>query len=232
MISTSQKIRKINVLDRLKMGIHDIRSPITFLRILETYATNLSPHEKNLLEIATRRIVGVVDSMDKLLHSNGVNNKYVDKTEPINLSTTIERILIEKRYEYKHLNIVFKYTPPEYTHKCLIYCEINDFERMLSNLINNAVEACNKNGIVRISLELKNKILYLSIIDNGKGISPEVLHKLRNGISVTYGKENGHGVGFKQIRDVITQLGGSLTINSTLDFGTEVQLILSVATSN
>ncbi|MCC2644842.1 MAG: sensor histidine kinase, partial [Burkholderiales bacterium] len=143
-----------------------------------------------------------------------------------NLSSVIEEILLEKKYVYKNLNIKFFYIPPIYVKDCLIQSENDDLKRMLSNIINNAVEACDENGIIHVSLELKNKILYLNIVDNGKGMPDEVLQKLRNSITITFGKENGQGIGLGQIRETVTKLCGSLTIKSILGIGTEIQIIL------
>ncbi|MCE3268536.1 MAG: hypothetical protein K0R49_788 [Burkholderiales bacterium] len=223
MLTTGQTLRERSLLEGIRIGVHDIRSPITFLRILQNSAINLSPREKNLLEIATERIVNVIESMDKLLQNNFANKV----VKPVNLSSLIEKIIIEKEYEYKHLDIKFSYILPTNHAECLIQNENGDLERMLSNLLNNVVDACDENKMINISLELKNKILYLNIIDSGRGIPDEVLHKLRNGISVTFGKENGHGIGFQQIRNTVTNLQGNISVDTKLGAGSNVQIILS-----
>ncbi|MCE3268312.1 MAG: hypothetical protein K0R49_564 [Burkholderiales bacterium] len=226
MLVTEQKISKTSLLEGLKMGVHDIRSPITFLKAIQTTATNLSTKEKNLLEAATDRIIRIVDSMAKLLYCNSENYSEVSKVEVINLSLVIERVLFEKQYEYKNMNIKFSYVAPVYADDCLVHSRIDDLERMLSNLLNNAVEASEENCTINISIELKNKMLYLRIVDNGKGIPVEILQKLRNGITITFGKKSGQGMGFQQIKQAVTKLGGRLTINSVFGTGSEIQIIL------
>lgn len=78
---------------------------------------------------------------------------------------------------------------------------------------------------VTINLESDKSYIYLIISDNGKGMPSEVLEKLRNNVSVTHGKENGHGVGFMQITDTVKQLNGSLNIDSTIGVGSTISLI-------
>ena len=92
-------------------------------------------------------------------------------------------------------------------------------------MLNNAAEAyADATGSINVDLKVINCSIFLSISDNGKGMPAEVLQKLRDGVEVTHGKEQGRGIGSMQIRDAIKNLNGTLHIDSTLGAGSEFRV--------
>jgi glucose-6-phosphate-specific signal transduction histidine kinase len=77
---------------------------------------------------------------------------------------------------------------------------------------------------VVLTLATKDNQLFISIQDQGKGIKPDVLEKIRQGIQVTSGKKNGQGIGLTQVRDTLALYQGKLAIDSALGKGTAIQL--------
>jgi len=204
-----------NLMINIKNIIHDLRSPLAALKMLCSYSKDLSDDDKSLLESSTGRMCRIIESF----------SKKIQEDSKINIHATIEKILKEKKIEYCKSNLQFIYAQTNNTEHWNINGDIDDFERMLSNLLNNAVEACfDKSGVINIDLKATNNTLHLTVGDNGKGIPDEVLQKLRDGESVTHGKEKGQGIGFKQIRDAVAKLNGKLIINSTIGAGTKIQI--------
>lgn len=204
----------------IKRLIHDLRSPLAALKMLSSYSKDLSERDKPLLENIASRIEQIIESEDKNATDMG--------SLKINVHTTITKILLEKKMEYHSSNVQFIYAPNRKTENISIKGNIGDFERMLSNLLNNAVEACvDKSGIIILDLECHNNRLHLTIDDNGNGIPNEVLQKLRNGNSITHGKENGQGIGFTQIRNTVTKLNCELDIESKLGAGTKISIMFN-----
>lgn len=102
-----------------------------------------------------------------------------------------------------------------------------DFQRVLSNLIDNATEAISDKGRVTITISSpSSEIIAISVADDGGGIVPEVLEKLQSGIKVSAGKENGHGIGFAFVREKVTEWGGELSIQSAVNMGTAIRISL------
>jgi signal transduction histidine kinase len=95
--------------------------------------------------------------------------------------------------------------------------------RVLSNLMNNSVEAkCKK-----ITLDARNDggFVTIQITDDGSGIPPSVLGRLgEKGMS--HDKEGGHGLGLFGAKSAIESVGGSLRINSSVGEGTVVTLVV------
>jgi hypothetical protein len=97
---------------------------------------------------------------------------------------------------------------------------------MLSNLINNSVDALDSKagGVVTVSLHADDKIVTLTIQDNGKGMPKDVAEKIMNNIEITDGKEDGHGIGFGQIRQTLQRNEGKFHIDSKVGVGTKIIL--------
>ncbi|HXW91556.1 MAG TPA: ATP-binding protein [Terriglobales bacterium] len=75
-------------------------------------------------------------------------------------------------------------------------------------------------SVVDIRLKLENKHLLLQITDNGKGIPPEQMNRLHEGMADI-------GIGIAGMRERMRELGGSLEIRSG-PAGTEVVVIAPV----
>jgi hypothetical protein len=65
---------------------------------------------------------------------------------------------------------------------------------------------------------LHSKWVDILVLDDGVGISDAVLNKIKNSIAVTSGKEQGHGIGLTQVRDMLESNNGTVEIfTSTAD---------------
>jgi signal transduction histidine kinase len=99
---------------------------------------------------------------------------------------------------------------------------------MLSNLVNNSVEALERGGSVTVSLARRGGSVEITVRDNGKGIPAEVLQRLgRRG--ETYGKAGGSGLGLHHARAAAEAWNGSLNISSEPGKGTETVILLPLA---
>lgn len=206
-----------NFSELVKKIIHDLRSPLMVLYMICGSSKDLSERDKIVLENVAGRMDRIIESMNK---------KTIEIDTPeINTAEVIKKILQEKEIEYVKSNVQFIYEQDKSLENVTIEGNIGDFERMISNLLNNAVEACHgKAGIIMISLGYYSSKLHLTISDNGAGIPDEVLQKLKHGEMVTYGKQNGRGLGFMQIRKTLDELNGAFNIESKIGVGSKLYL--------
>lgn len=127
--------------------------------------------------------------------------------------------------------VAFSYDFNPDSYFAFIRAEADPFRRMISNLINNAVEALEgKEGAVNLGLSIKNSTIRLTINDNGKGIPKEILEKIRNNIVVSSGKNKGHGIGLSQVRETLERNHGQFAITSEVGKGTEITLTFPLIT--
>ena len=85
-----------------------------------------------------------------------------------------------------------------------------------------------------MKLKATEEHVYISILDNGKGIPENVLTKIKSNIKVTEGKKDGHGIGLTVVKDMLKNNFGSITIASStqkIGHGTTVEVIFPRVTA-
>jgi len=99
--------------------------------------------------------------------------------------------------------------------------------QVLINLVKNATEAIkDEGGKIEINSSLAENNITLAIIDNGEGISQEVLSEIFIPFFTT--KKEGSGIGLSLSRQIIRNHGGELKISSKKNIGTKCELDLPI----
>lgn len=218
---------------------HDIRSPLVALDAALKHTEQLPEKQRVTVRHAVNRIRDIANNLLE-------KNRLQAGTAPVAataagvpvageppavhlLSSLIDPIITEKRLSFESkpgINIDFKLTRESYG----LFASIEpvEFRRMLSNLVNNSVEALGDKGAVDVRLTHEDESIILTVSDDGKGIPPEILAKLgRRG--ETHGKAGGSGLGLFHARSTAESWGGSLEITSAPGQGTAVAIKLPKA---
>jgi len=97
------------------------------------------------------------------------------------------------------------------------------------NLVNNAIPEVPEGGSVTVRgrLDESEKHVLLSVIDTGKGMSPEVRDSLFSYQAISR-KVGGTGLGTKIVKDVVDAHGGTIAVESTEGKGTAFHITLAV----
>jgi signal transduction histidine kinase len=100
----------------------------------------------------------------------------------------------------------------------------------LLNLVGNARDAMPSGGVLWIRAQrCENHCVLISMVDNGCGMSPEVLARAIEPFYSTKPVGRGSGLGLSMVEGFATQSGGSLSLSSVLNGGTTVLLTLPAA---
>ena len=101
-------------------------------------------------------------------------------------------------------------------------------ERVLVNLILNALEAMNNNGKLIIESSSKGESIYLSFKDDGCGINKDFIEKkLFKPFNST--KDKGMGIGLYQCKTIVEAHGGSIEAESEEGKGTTFKVKMSAS---
>jgi len=98
--------------------------------------------------------------------------------------------------------------------------------QLMVNLLTNSMQASERGGTVTVavqSLPRRDGVL-LSVADTGRGIPPENLARVFNPFFTT--KEEGTGLGLAICRQIVTQHGGTIDIESQVGAGTRIVVLL------
>jgi two-component system, NtrC family, sensor kinase len=112
-----------------------------------------------------------------------------------------------------------------------VVVDATEFEQVLVNLINNAFHAMPEGGTLDIEAHSDGQETSLSVRDSGRGISPENLERVFEPFFTTKPVGEGTGLGLSVCYGIVRGWGGELRINSEVNVGTAVTLILPVVAS-
>ena len=116
----------------------------------------------------------------------------------------------------------------------VIYGNGNSIQRVLINLLDNAMDACEKKGAIKISTKecpasaTKTAGVAIEVADSGTGIPPQVLPKIFELFVTTKPPDRGTGLGLVICQEIIRAHGGTISITSEVGEGTNVNIYLPV----
>lgn len=225
-----EKSIKENEIDKARSDLasqvaHDIRSPLAALDMATKTTTNGSGFNEIVFNSAINRIR---DLANELLKSNKKKNaSHESLIEKVSICSMASTIVSEKRLEYSSLdNVNIQFNILENGHTSFCQIKKKEILRVLSNLINNSIEArCSKGINIDVTVSSSESTVNLIIKDNGKGIPTEYLEKVfERGKSV--GKTSGNGLGLSHAKETVETFRGSFNLESSVGIGTTITITL------
>ena len=211
---------------------HDIRSPLAAINTALSDVTSIPENKRIMIKNAAKRINDIANNL--LLESK--NNffdspdSHPDKNNSAELIfVLLDNIVAEKRYEYSKTKVNINLNSSDHSYNCFSSINLSSFKRVISNLINNSIEAINSDGCINISLSCNASHVEIIIEDDGCGIPPEILPKVtEQGFS--FNKKNGAGLGLSYTKQYLEEIDGSMIISSDGKAGTKITINLIRAT--
>ena len=104
------------------------------------------------------------------------------------------------------------------------------FQQAIGNLVSNAISHTPGGGTVEIAVHADPTSLHVSIMDSGCGIPaehlPHVFDRFYRVDRARSGSNHNVGLGLAVVKSIIVRHGGRIEIDSNVDRGTEVKLLL------
>ncbi len=229
-----EKERYQTAIEIARQVSHDIRSPLTALNSLLGILRDIPEEHRIMFRSAITRINDVANhvlqrgpSVGKIGEVASEDDIGVVDAMTVELIPAVVDIMAsEKRFEFRGSNITIE-TDFEDSYGAFARINVSELKRVISNLVNNGVEAATgKMGKVTLKVRKYSVKTLISIRDNGRGIPEDVLKRLGQK-GVTFGKEvgdSGSGLGIYHAKKTIEGFGGELRVQSVLGIGTEVTL--------
>lgn len=206
------------VADMARKVAHDIRSPLSALNALSGMSQDLKAETKEVIVSVVERINGIAEGL--LSHSKNLKPiQRIEGKKGTEVLESIRKISNEKRALYP----TFEIRIDSKVERSNISIDKVTWERILSNLIDNAVEASNSQKIVSIQVFNTAEYINVVILDFGQGIEEDVLNQLGKRRLTTKGSQ-GNGIGLYSSVQAIHAAGGDLKIQSKIGVGTQVSI--------
>lgn len=142
------------------------------------------------------------------------------KLEDADIIALVKRIVDLLTPDLQRLNINLK---TNYSHPSIeAKADVALIEQVLINMVKNAMEAVPHDNCGEIDIEVRskpNRIVSITVADNGPGIDPETITRIFIPFFTT--KEKGTGIGLSLSRQIMKLHNGSIRVNSTPGAGSE-----------
>ena len=209
---------------------HEVKNPLTPIqlsaqRLQKRYGSVLADEDAHVFKECTGMIVTQVEELKRLVNEFS-NFARMPATNPV--PSDIRKIISEalNLYREAHKDIEFIFVPPDDTP--VFNLDPEQMKRVMINLLDNAVEAAEGQGVVSVSLAYDSvlKMVTIEVIDNGTGISAENKELLFEPYFST--KKQGTGLGLAIVNTIITDHNGFIRVQNNKPKGTKFIIELPV----
>ncbi|MDQ3009095.1 MAG: HAMP domain-containing histidine kinase [Acidobacteriota bacterium] len=200
---------------------HDLKNQILSLSLL---VNNMERkfHREGFREDAMRTLSETVNNLQSLVSKMSDPRTPTKRIrEKSNLTVLVERVLQRTATQATNKYKVSTQLTPE------LFATVDGkaIERVIENLVINALEAMPDGGTLRIVTKVENGNAIVAIADSGKGMTEEfVRDRLFHPFATT--KKKGIGLGLYSCRDIVEQHNGRIEVNSRVDSGTEFRIVI------
>lgn len=223
---------------------HDFKTPLTIilgtLDYVDKEAYNIPRLYMDSLKNNSKRLLALVN---EVIDFRSIENDMMKlKLQTVNFNDTIRNCADEMRIYAYQKNINFKITINPIKHNLLIDTQV--VEKIILNLIDNAIKFTNDKGIIRIvtyndifefkpnytishtegEIDRKSKMFGFVVSDTGVGISEESISRVFNRFYRVEDSNElhlGSGIGLALVRSLILLHDGFITIASEREVGTD-----------
>ena len=159
-----------------------------------------------------------------------LSREMLDISRPPTLNRTKEdpRLIAEKCADiannavYRDAKIRIKvYSSPDLPR---IFCDLEHMERVLIDLLINAIHASAENGVIRVKAHVQGKLMFFDIDDAGPGIPEEIRERMFNLFFTT--KKQGTGLGLPIARKIVRAHGGDIIHLNNKEGGSTFRVML------
>jgi signal transduction histidine kinase len=215
---------------------HDLKNPLGVIQslatlLLEGDAGNLNDKQAELvrrIHASTRHVITFalniidaarIDAGRLVLHRTAVNVR--DLVEDALL-------LARSACDLKGVNLE-SWVEPDMP---LVHIDPGQMERVVSNLVGNAIKFTPTGGQVRLAVRGSSDHIVLSVQDTGAGISAKDLPTIFDQYQRRGDRPEGSGLGLFIVKAIVEAHAGSVNIESAVGWGTTVTVELPLVTAD
>ena len=199
---------------------HEIKNPLTPMKLsiqyLQKAIDNDSNNVKEMAGSVAKTLVEQIDHLSKIASDfSQFANIGNPKSEVFDLHEVLYSLV--SLYETTE-NLLFKWVPVH--QKIMIFADKTQLNRLFTNLLQNALEACvnNPRRVISVSEELRSETIIIKISDNGEGIPVDMQSKIFIPNFTT--KSSGTGLGLAMSKTIVEQAKGKIWFSTVVGEGT------------
>lgn len=212
---------------------HYLRSPLSvILGILQCYKNEYDELKaEEHMNIVKRNCYKILKLINNIIDSTKLQQRHFKiNRQNIDIINLIEWNIssIDKYAKIKNISLVFDTNVEE----CIVAVDISSFDRIIMNLISNAIKFSKENSCVFINTWKEEKYITISVKDEGIGIPQNEQKTIFNRfIQSTKNNRNeysGSGIGLDLVFNLVKAHGGVVELTSTEGLGSEFRIKMPI----
>ncbi|MBD3169485.1 MAG: PEP-CTERM system histidine kinase PrsK [candidate division Zixibacteria bacterium] len=225
-VQSAQKLaeaRELESYHRLSTFVaHDLKNAVSMLSLLLKNAEK-NMHKPEFQEEALKTITGAVNKMSNIIGKfSSPTRGFEVRKSAFKADEPVREVIKNTKIDAME-KIDFAFHDEN---SPVIESDSGMVERILNNLIINAIEAQNGEGSITVNIKKSDNNIIYNVEDAGPGMSHDFIeNKLFKPFAST--KKKGLGIGLYQCREMASALNGDLLVESETGRGTTFSLVLN-----
>ncbi|MDE7063473.1 MAG: HAMP domain-containing histidine kinase [Lachnospiraceae bacterium] len=205
---------------------HDLKAPVfatqSFIEAIRRSSVGVDTELRGYLDQAEAKQREMARRLQGLSTINAL-----DKIEGERIRISLQEMLAEiyaiHHGEAEVQSVYLIAEPPQ--QDAFLLAQPEKMNILFENLIYNALRATPRNGSIRVSAQVAGDKISVIVADTGCGIPEEELPLIFRRFYVgANNRENGTGLGLYIVHSIVTELGGTINVRSTVGMGTEFRM--------
>lgn len=207
---------------------HELRTPLTSIKgwveTIQSGDEQLSEETEmglSIIHSETNRLIGLVEQL--LDYTKIEESRLVLYRQELDLVSLLGDVTLQLKQaiEDKQLRIIERYPA-----KSIGLFDENRLRQVFINILDNAIRFSPEGGELTIRFVQSERVAFVSIIDEGPGISKEHLQRITEMFYQAQVTKGSSGLGLAIAKELIEEHEGKLVIESEVGKGTTVTVLL------
>ncbi|MEV7180307.1 ATP-binding protein [Kitasatospora sp. NPDC093679] len=230
----TELVDRLQALDKAKNDFlstvsHELRTPLTsivgYVELLANDSGPLSDDQRHMLKVVDSNAARLRNLIEDLLTISRIESgAFTSERLPIDLRRLVNSSVEAIRPAASAVPVTLRQVPAE--DDLIVLGDAPQLDRVLMNLLTNAVKFTPPGGLVTVSTCCRNGEAVLTVGDTGIGIpekdQKDLFHRFFRASNATERAIPGTGLGLAIVRSIVTNHEGRLEIRSTEGEGTTV----------
>ena len=213
-------------MDFFRFVTHEVKSPVNTAQsavetALELGGGSMSDTVEDMLTRAVRRLSQATDIVKDLADLTRTGLMKKDNLQVIDMSRLVNRLVARQRDVADRSGQDIVVEMPE--DPVVLTSNLSVIDKIISNLVSNAVRYNRKDGQVKVVLESGRETVRLKVSDQGIGIAKEdqsrIFDEFYRSVEAQKHTTLGTGLGLAIVRKFVDDLGGNIHLESELGQG-------------
>ncbi len=199
---------------------HEIKNPLTPMKLSIQYLQKaIDNNSANVKEMAGSVAKTLVEQIDHLSKIASDFSQFANIGNPRSEVFDLHELLYSLTSLYETTeNLLFKWVPVH--SRIMVFADKTQLNRLFTNLLQNALEACDSKSrrVISVSEEMKEESIIIKVTDNGEGVPLEMRSKIFIPNFTT--KSSGTGLGLAMSKTIVEQAKGKIWFETVEGEGT------------